>query len=41
MINGQRDLAIKNYQKALELNPEFENAKAQLKKLQEMEAAVK
>jgi len=41
VVNGRRDLAIKSYQKALELNPEFDNAKAQLKKLQEMEAKAK
>lgn len=41
MANGQLDLSKNNYQKALELNPEFENAKAQLRKLQGMEAKAK
>jgi len=31
--NGQKDLAIKNYKKSFELNPNNENAKAMLKKL--------
>jgi imidazolonepropionase-like amidohydrolase len=31
--NGDRDLAIKNYQKSLELNPENQNAEQKLKKL--------
>jgi CubicO group peptidase (beta-lactamase class C family) len=36
MNTGQKELAIKNYEKSLELNPKNENAKAMLKKLQEM-----
>lgn len=34
MANGQRDLAIQSYQKALELKPDFENSKKMLQKLQ-------
>jgi cyclase len=41
LANGQLDLAIRSYQKALELKPDFDNAKAQLKKIQEMEAKEK
>jgi tetratricopeptide (TPR) repeat protein len=33
MIDGQRDLAIKNYKKSLELNPQNTNAVEMLKKL--------
>ncbi|MBN2399633.1 MAG: serine hydrolase [Candidatus Aminicenantes bacterium] len=33
MKNGQKDLAIKNYEKSLELNPENNNAKEMLDKL--------
>jgi CubicO group peptidase (beta-lactamase class C family) len=33
--NGQRDLAIQNYQKSLELNPKNDNAIKQLKKLRD------
>ena len=33
MIDGQRDLAIKNYKKSLELNPQNTNAVDMLKKL--------
>jgi len=36
MKTGQKELAIKNYEKSLELNPKNENGKARLKKLQEM-----
>jgi CubicO group peptidase (beta-lactamase class C family) len=36
METGQKELAIKNYEKSLELNPKNDNAKARLKKLQEM-----
>jgi CubicO group peptidase (beta-lactamase class C family) len=36
MNTGQKDLAIKNYQKSLELNPKNDNAKERLKKLGEM-----
>jgi tetratricopeptide (TPR) repeat protein len=35
---GRRDLAIASYRKALEVNPDFQNAKAQIKKIEEMEA---
>jgi glyoxylase-like metal-dependent hydrolase (beta-lactamase superfamily II) len=41
LANGQRELAIKSYQKALELNPDFDNSKVQLKKLKEAEAREK
>jgi tetratricopeptide (TPR) repeat protein len=34
LANGQRDLAIQSYRKALELNPKFENAQKMLQKLQ-------
>ena len=34
MKNGDTDLAIKNYKKVLEMNPESENAKAMLKILE-------
>jgi len=33
MVNGQNELAIKNYNKSLELNPNNENAKDKLKQL--------
>jgi len=33
MKNGQKKLAIKNYEKSLELDPENNNAKEMLKKL--------
>lgn len=33
MINGDKELAIKNYEKSLELNPENTNAVEMLKKL--------
>jgi len=33
MKNGQKDLAIKNYKKSLELNPKNTNAKEMLDKL--------
>jgi len=36
MKTGQKELAIKNYEKSLELNPKNDNAKARLKRLQEM-----
>jgi CubicO group peptidase (beta-lactamase class C family) len=36
MNTGQKDLAIKNYQKSLELNPKNDNGKEKLKKLDEM-----
>jgi tetratricopeptide (TPR) repeat protein len=36
MNMGQKDLAIQNYEKSLELNPENRNAVARLKKLREM-----
>jgi len=35
MINGDRDLAIRNYQRAVELNPQNTNAIEMLKKLRE------
>ncbi len=35
MNNGQTDLSIKNYEKALELNPNSANAVAMLKKLRD------
>ena len=35
LINGDKELAIKNYRKSLELEPGNDNAKAMLKKLQE------
>jgi cytochrome c-type biogenesis protein CcmH/NrfG len=36
MKTGQKDLAIKNYEKSLELNPKNDNGKEMLKKLGEM-----
>jgi CubicO group peptidase (beta-lactamase class C family) len=36
MKTGQNDLAIKNYEKSLELNPKNDNGKEMLKKLREM-----
>ena len=33
MQTGEKDLAIKNYEKSLELNPKNDNAKGRLKKL--------
>jgi hypothetical protein len=33
MINGDKDLAIRNYEKAVELNPQNTNAIETLKKL--------
>lgn len=35
MKNGEKDLAIKNYQHSLQLNPDNENAKEMLKRLEE------
>ncbi len=35
LINGDKELAIKNYEKSLELNPDNKNAIEMLKKLQE------
>jgi CubicO group peptidase (beta-lactamase class C family) len=35
MVNGDKELAIKNYQKSIELNPQNENGIEMLKKLQE------
>lgn len=35
MINGEREMAIKYYKKALEINPDFENSKIMLKRLDE------
>ncbi|MBK7816329.1 MAG: tetratricopeptide repeat protein [Sphingobacteriaceae bacterium] len=35
MLTDQKDLAIKNYKKALELDPNNSNAKVMLKKLNE------
>ncbi len=37
MENGDRELAIKNYEKSLELNPENENGKKMLKKIKQGE----
>ncbi|MGH7455370.1 MAG: tetratricopeptide repeat protein, partial [bacterium] len=34
MLNGDKELAIKNYKKSLELNPKNANAVAMLKKLE-------
>jgi cytochrome c-type biogenesis protein CcmH/NrfG len=34
MNNGDRDLAIQNYKKSLELNPDNSNGKEMLKKLE-------
>jgi tetratricopeptide (TPR) repeat protein len=34
MIEGQKELAIKNYKQSLELNPDNTNAKEQIVKLQ-------
>jgi len=34
MINGNKELAIKNYKKSLELNPDNTNAKEMLNKLE-------
>ena len=36
MMNGDKELAIKNYKKSLELDPKNENAKKMLKKLADM-----
>ena len=36
MKNGQIDLAIKNYEKSLELNPDNENAQEILNKLKNL-----
>ncbi|HPR65262.1 MAG TPA: MBL fold metallo-hydrolase [Thermoanaerobaculia bacterium] len=33
MVHGEKDLAVKYYKKALEINPEFENAKRMLQRL--------
>ncbi len=35
MMNGDKDLAIENYKKSLELDPKNENAKSMLDKLAE------
>jgi cytochrome c-type biogenesis protein CcmH/NrfG len=35
MTDGQKKLAIQNYKKSLELNPDNNNAKEMLEKLQE------
>ena len=35
MIKGNKELAIKNYKKSIELNPDNENGKKMLEKLQE------
>jgi tetratricopeptide (TPR) repeat protein len=35
MVNGEKELAIQNYKKSLELNPQNSNATAMLKKLEE------
>jgi len=35
MVHGDKDLAVKNYKKSLELNPQNNNAKAMLKRLEE------
>jgi hypothetical protein len=35
MINGDKDLAIKNYEKSLKLNPDNDNGKKMLEKLKE------
>jgi cytochrome c-type biogenesis protein CcmH/NrfG len=35
MVNGDKELAIQNYKKSLELNPQNSNATAMLKKLEE------
>ena len=35
MIKGNKELAIKNYEKSIELNPDNENGKKMLEKLQE------
>jgi hypothetical protein len=35
MASGRKDLAIKNYEKSLELNPDNTNAVEMLKKLNE------
>jgi predicted TPR repeat methyltransferase len=34
MINGDRELAIKNYKKSLELNPKNDNAANAIKRLE-------
>jgi len=36
MINGDKELAVQNYRKSLEINPENENAIEKLKKLEEL-----
>jgi len=36
MVNKEFELAVKNYQKSLELNPDNENAKVMLKKIEEI-----
>lgn len=41
MNAGRKELAVKNYQKSLELNPKNENGVAMLKKLQEQTSAEK
>ena len=33
MINGQKTLAIENYEKSIAINPDNENGKAMIKKL--------
>lgn len=40
MVDGNNELAIKNYKKSLELNPKNENATATLKRLENKNAAV-
>jgi Flp pilus assembly protein TadD len=35
MVNGDKELAIRNYRKSIELNPQNDNGKEMLKKLEE------
>jgi D-alanyl-D-alanine-carboxypeptidase/D-alanyl-D-alanine-endopeptidase len=37
MNNGDKDLAVKNYKRSLELNPENSNAVSMLKRLNDRE----
>jgi glyoxylase-like metal-dependent hydrolase (beta-lactamase superfamily II) len=39
MLAGQRDLAIKSYETALKINPDFENSRKMLEKLKENKAS--
>lgn len=41
LATGQRDLALASYRKALEVNPDFQNAKAQIERIEGMQAKEK